>query len=138
MASILLILANNSQAQGNVKKAKKLYKKVISISEKDGYHQIKTEAKIGMGSLLLNLKKYKEARLIFSIALNDALQFELLGKQLKAYEKLKIMAVETSNYEEAFFFNSKYYQIKDSINKLQKTEKINELEIKYEIIKKEK
>lgn len=138
MASILLILANNSQVQGNVKKAEKLYKKVISISEKDGYHQIKTEAIIGMGSLFLNLKKYKEARLIYSIALKDALQFELLGKQLKVYEKLKTTAVETSNYEEAFFFNSKYYQIKDSINKLQKAEKINELEVKYETVKKEK
>ncbi len=138
MSTILLNLADNAEKQKKINKAKKLYREVITISDEEGFHQLKIEASIGIGNIMIYLKDYKNARLVYSIALKDALEFKLLGQQQKLYEKLKIIALEQLNYKEAFYHNSKYFKIKDSISRLEKEEKINELEVKYETIKKEK
>ncbi len=138
IAVILLNLGKNAQRQKNIEKARKLYERTIEISDKEGFHLIKTAARISVGNILMDLKDYKEAKLIYSITLAHALEFDLLSQQLVIYEKLKIIAVKTGNYKEAFLHSSRYFQIKESINEQQKDEKINELEVRYETIKKEK
>ena len=138
MAVILLNLADNAVVQKNTGKAKELYAETIAISNKEGFHQLKTEAKIGLGNIFVLHKNYENAHLTYSVALIDAITYGLLGRQLKIYEKLKKLAIKRNNYKEAFYHNSNYFKIKDSINELQKVEKINELEVRYETIKKEK
>jgi len=138
MSVILLNLANNARQQIKIDKAKELYREIIAICEKEGFHQTKIEATIGIGNIMVYLKDYKNASLVYSIALGDALEFKLLGQQLKIYDKLKIIAIEKLNYKEAFYHSLKYFKIRDSISKLEKAEKINELEVRYETIKKEK
>ncbi|MCT4699202.1 tetratricopeptide repeat-containing sensor histidine kinase [Tenacibaculum haliotis] len=138
MAVILLNLADNAVEQKNTDKAKELYTETIAISNKEGFYQLKTEAKIGLGNIYVFLKSYENAGLTYSVALIDAIEYGLLGRQLKIYEKLKKLAIKRNNYKDAYYHNSNYFKIRDSINELQKVEKINELEVKYETIKKEK
>ncbi|WP_271406175.1 tetratricopeptide repeat-containing sensor histidine kinase [Tenacibaculum soleae] len=138
MVAILLNLGNNAQEQKEVSKAKEFYTETIKISKKQGFHQTKIEARIGLGNVYFFLKDYKNAQLSYGIALIGALELGLLAKQLKIYEKLKVLAIKRKNYKDAFYHNSKYFKIRDSINQLQKVEKINELEVRYETIKKEK
>ena len=138
IAVILLNLGENAQRQKNIEKARELYERTIEIGDKEGFHLIKTEARISVGNILMDLQDYKEAKLIYSLTLAHALEFDLLSKQLVIYEKLKRIAVKTGNYKEAFLHSSRYFEIKESINEQQKDEKINELEVRYETIKKEK
>ncbi|MCD8454315.1 histidine kinase [Tenacibaculum finnmarkense genomovar ulcerans] len=136
-AVILLNLATNAEEQKRTTKASEFYTKTIEISNKEGFDQLKIEATIGLANTFVTLKNYEKAYSIYTLALKDALEFELLSKQLKVYEKLKILALKKLNYKKAFYHNSMYFKIKDSIGKLQKHEKINILEVKYETVKKE-
>ena len=112
---------------------------LLTLSETNGFHQLNIEARVGIGDLFTSLKDYVSARLMYSIALKDAVEFNLLRQEVKVYEKLKDIALKTSNYKEAYIHYSKYNKLKDSIKTIaRKKQKINELEVKYETIKKEK
>lgn len=138
MAVILLNLAENADRQNDKKKANSLYNKLLTLSKTNGFHQLNIEARVGIGDLFASLKDYVSARLMYSIALKDAVEFNLLRQEVKVYEKLKDIALKISNYKEAYIHYSKYNKLKDSIKLLQERAKINELEVKYETIKKEK
>lgn len=138
MVVILLNLADNAQVQKKIDKAKKLYSEAIAISDRKEFHQLKIVARIGIANIFVQLKDYKNARLFYNSALKDAIEFELLRQQKTIYEKLKTIAIENSNYKEAFYQNLKYFKIRDSIRELEKTAQINKLEVRYETIKKEK
>ena len=138
IAVILLNLGANAHKQKRIDEARDFYKKTIIISEEEGFHVFKIEARIYLGEIFVEKKDYENAKLIYSLAYKDALLFGLLNQELKVYFKLKEVAEITKNYKDAFFYVSKYFKVKDSINKIQKDEKISELEIKYETIKKEK
>lgn len=138
IAVILLNLGINAHKLKYFDKAIELLEETIVICDKEGYHLIKTSATVTIGSVFLDLKKYKQAKLFYGVALVNALELNLLSQQLKIYKKLKEIAVKRNNYKAAFLHSSRYFEIKESISKQERDEKINELEVKYETVKKEK
>ncbi|MDY8138525.1 tetratricopeptide repeat protein [Aquimarina sp. 2201CG5-10] len=138
LAIIKLNLASNAQNQENLPEALSLYEETAEISDKHELNRIGLIARMNVGSVLIDAGNYKDAELIYSVALHDAIELGLLNQQLNIYENLKEISIQQDNYKNALNFLSKYFKVKDSISKLQKIEEINELEVKYEMLQKEK
>jgi signal transduction histidine kinase len=138
LAVILLNLAVNAHEQKDLEKAIDLYQKTVEIGNKIKLHNITFTARKHMGDVFFDMKNYKDAELIYSMALQNARELGLLDEQLKLYDDLKKISLQRENYQKAYFHTIDYYNIKDSIANLQKTKEINELEVKYETLKKEK
>ena len=117
LAVITLNLAVNAQFQKKLDKAVTLYQEVIDISEKNDLHRLELMARMNIGSVYIDAKRYGEAELIYGLALHDAMNLGLLDAQLNIYENLKESAINQGNYKNAFGFISKYFVIKDSIAK---------------------
>ncbi|WP_108867034.1 tetratricopeptide repeat-containing sensor histidine kinase [Aquimarina aquimarini] len=131
-------LAGNAQEQGKLDLAISLYNKTIEAAKEFNLNQLGLTAKIDIGNLLVSSKKYKEAEIIFTAALNDAIKLGYLGHLSTIYENLQRISRQQENYKNALYFATKNFSIKDSINKLQKDKEINELEVRYQTLQKEK
>ncbi len=138
IAVIKINLARNYQEQNDINKAISLYNEGIQLSEEKGYKQLAIEAGIHIGSIYLKLKRYNDAELAYSSSLDDAIALGYLNQQQNIYDKLKDISIAKNNYKNAFQFVTKSFNIKDSINRLQKGKEIDELEVKYKTLQKEK
>lgn len=138
IAVIKLDLAVSYQEQNNIEKAILLYKEAIQLSKQKGYKKLIVLGNFNIGSVYSELKKYKEAELMFSLSLVDAVNFGYLDQQKLIYDELKKIYMEKNDYRKVFQFANKSFTIQDSINKLQKDKEINELEVKYKTLQKEK
>ncbi len=137
-AVITLNLAVNSQEQNKPEEAIKLYSEVITISDKHNLDYLGLMAKTNIGSVYIDLQKYKDAEAVYSSALPNAKKLGVLSMQLNIFENLKQTAIEQNDYKKAFNFISNYFNIKDSIIQLQKNKEIKELEVRYKTIQKDK
>ena len=137
-AVISLSIGANYQLQQKTNDAIKMYNEVVSIADKNELNQIALIARGNIGDAYIDLKKYKEANVILSDALQKAISFGYLDNQVYFYEELKKNAVLQEDYKSAFYFLSKSTKVRDSVNKIQKTKEINELEIKYKTAQREK
>ncbi|MFH6995087.1 tetratricopeptide repeat protein [Flavobacterium sp. FlaQc-48] len=135
---ILLGLGANYQLQHKTAEALKMYQQALIIADKNELNQLELIARGNVGDLYIDVKKYNEAKIIFSEGLQKAIRFGFLKDQIYFYEELKKVALAQDEYKNAYSYLEKSNQIKDSINKLQKTKEINELEIKYKTAQKEK
>lgn len=135
---ILLGLGANYQLQHKTAEALKMYQQALIIADKNELNQLELIARGNVGDLYIDVKKYNEAKIIFSEGLQKAIRFGFLKDQIYFYEELKKVALAQDEYKNAYSYLEKSNQIKDSINKLQKIKEINELEIKYKTAQKEK
>ncbi|WP_103863750.1 tetratricopeptide repeat-containing sensor histidine kinase [Aquimarina sp. I32.4] len=131
-------LASNAREQDKLDLAISLYNQTIEAAKELNLNQLGLTAKIDIGNLLISSKKYKEAEIIFTTALNDAIKLGYLGHLSTIYENLQRISRLQENYKSALYFATKNFSIKDSINKLQKDKEINELEVRYQTLQKEK
>lgn len=137
-AVILLSLGANYQLQHKLDDALKMYQEAVVIADKSELNQIAIIARGNIADLYIDQKKFNEAKLIFSEGIQKAVQFGLLQDQVHFYDELRKIAVAQEDYKNAYNYQGKSNQIKDSISKLQKIKEINELEIKYSTSEKEK
>ncbi len=138
MAVTLTNLAMNAKEQGKLDQAIRQYEEAIVICNRANLHQIRLSAKIDMGSVFVAAKKNGKARTIYMEALQKAIELGLLKQQMDIFQNLKTIAQNEGNYKSAFENLTKYQEIKDSISVLQKIEEINELEVRYETLRKER
>lgn len=137
-AVIALSIGTNYQLQQKTTDALKMYREVVSIADKNELNQIGLVARGNIGDTYIDLKNYMEAKLIFSDALQKSIDFGYLDNQVNFYDELKKIAVLEEDYKSAFEYLTKSTKVKDSVNKIQKTKEINELEIKYKTAQREK
>ena len=137
-AVITLSLGANYQLQEKTNDAIKMYDEVVSIADKNELNQIALIARGNIGDAYIDLKKYKEANEIFTSALQKAIKFGFFDNEIYFYEELKKIAVLQNDYKDAFDYLNKATKLKDSISKVQQIKEINELEIKYKTVQKEK
>lgn len=124
---ILLGLGANYQLQNKISEALKMYQEAIIIADKNERNQLEIIARGNIGDLYIDLKKYNDAKIIFSESLQKAIHFGFLKDQIYFYDELKKVALAQEDYKNAYSYLGKSNQIKDSINKLQKIKEINEL-----------
>ncbi len=138
LAVILLNLAINAQMQNQLDEAIKRYKEVITLADKHDLNRIGLMARINIGSVYIESKKYEEAEIIYATSLHHAQNSGMLSIQLNIFDNLKEIALRQNDYKKALGFMSDYFKTKDSITELQKNKEINELEVKYKTFQKEK
>ena len=137
-AVIALSIGANYQLQHKTNEAIKMYDEAVSIADKNELNQIALVARGNIGDAYIDLKNYKEANIILSDALQKAINFGYLDNQVYFYDELKKNAVLQEDYKSAFYFLTKSTKVRDSVNKIQKTKEINELEVKYKTAQREK
>ncbi|WP_243234471.1 histidine kinase [Flavobacterium pectinovorum] len=137
-AVIALSIGMNYQLQQKITDAINMYNEVVFIADKNELNQIALVAQGNIGDAYNDLKKYNEAKQIFSDALQKAIDYGYLDNQVYFYDELKKIAVLQEDYKNAFNYLTKSTRVKDSVNKIQKTREINELEIKYKTAQREK
>ncbi|GGF21479.1 two-component sensor histidine kinase [Flavobacterium limi] len=137
-AVIALSIGTNYQLQQKTTDALKIYDEVVSIADKNELNQIALIARGNIGDVYIDLKNFKDAKVIFSDALQKAINFGYLDNQVYFYDELKKIAVLEEDYKSAFNYLTKSTKVKDSVNKIQKIKEINELEIKYKTAQREK
>lgn len=137
-AIIALNLAANYQKQDKIDEAISLYNESIKISDIHNYNRIGLIARGNIGKVLIELKKYEDAKIIISLGLESAIKLGLLNEQMQIYNSLIEISSLQNDYKNAFELNTKLYKIKDSINQLQKDKEIDELEVRYKTAQKEK
>ena len=138
LANIMLNLGDNLLSKGNKSEALNIYYEVKNICLENNYHELYLLTLEKLGTLLINDGKIDQATIIFIESLTKAISFNLLRPQMNSYRMLEIIAHRKKDYKNAYFNNKNYFTIKDSIEKLQKEKEINQLEIKYQSLEKEK
>ncbi len=134
----LLNIGGNLYVQENYDEALKYYNESVKFSSMYNYPSIKLSANIEIGSILKIQGRLIEASIIYSNALMDAKSLNLLNMQMYIYELLTEVEIENNNYKNAFGFQSARYNILDSLNNMKKNKEINELEVKFHTLQKEK
>ncbi|MDO5979112.1 tetratricopeptide repeat-containing sensor histidine kinase [Flavivirga spongiicola] len=138
ITTILLNLASNAQILNKTEDALMLYERVVEIASKHKFYKERLNAEMNIGNILINTEQFYEAELIYSLALANAIEYGYLDQQLIIYDNLKEIAKHKSDYEKVYYFSRHYFAIKDSISQLQRDKEINELEVKYQTLQKEK
>lgn len=137
-AIIAISLAANFEAQHKKTEALRLYNEAIKIADANEYNQIALMARLNTGNMLLESKKYDQAKVIYLSGLDNALKLGLLHDQTVIYKALKEIAIAQEDYKNAYHYTNQYYKIQDSITHLQNQKEINELDVKYKTSQKEK
>ncbi|WP_435263271.1 tetratricopeptide repeat-containing sensor histidine kinase [Tenacibaculum sp. nBUS_03] len=135
--TIKVNLAKNYEELNDLDKAFLFNKEGLAIAEKKGYNKLAIEARFNIANIYLKLKRYKDAELMFSLSLINAVELGYLNQQRLIYEKLKDISIAKNQYKNAFQFLNRVFSVKDSISKLQKDKEVNELEVKYKTLQKE-
>ncbi len=95
------------------------------------------EALYGLGVLNVHLKKYSKAKIFFMKGLKASREVGDKFDVEKGYKHLSDLYTVLHNYENALHYYRYYTQKKDSILNIANQNKIDELEIRYSVEKKE-
>ena len=138
LTSVYANLGYNYEQLGNIDKAIEILHKAKEIADENDLHRLSLKVSVNIAKVLMRQNRYEEAKAILFSILPDAVELGFLNEQQYIFDKVKEIAVEQENYQEAFEAISMYYKVKDSIDQLQKDKEIRELEIKYNTLQKEK
>ncbi|WP_299834736.1 sensor histidine kinase [uncultured Tenacibaculum sp.] len=136
--SLKLNIAHNLLKIGRKEEGVKEFKNVIKESEKLGYYNQGRQAKEYLIEVYIESEKYQKAENLLMPLLKDYKKKGNLKDELDAYAFLRKIKEGKKAYQDAFSYSEKYIKLKDSINKLQHEKEINELEVKFETLQKEK
>lgn len=132
-------LANSYSNLGNIFRELNENKKAIDYFDKalvlfNELDDVKGQSSlfISKGNLLINEKKYSEAIIQLEKGKNISQQFELTENTRKAYLALAEAYDGISDFKNAYHYNKLYSALKDSINSSELTNKLNEIQKRYE------
>ncbi|WP_281631420.1 tetratricopeptide repeat-containing sensor histidine kinase [Flavobacterium luteolum] len=137
-AIILLGLGENYQLQNKYDRALKMYQKAVVIADENELNQLAIISRCTIANCYISEKKYNEAKLILSEALQKSASFGLLQNQIDICDELRKIAIKQDDFKNAYLFFEKSTHLKDSISKMERIKEINELEIKYKTAQKQK
>ncbi|MHA7060217.1 tetratricopeptide repeat-containing sensor histidine kinase [Aquimarina sp. M1] len=123
---------------GNLDKALISFDQALEIAKVNKYDRMEIFGSVEKGRVLSDLKRFKEAEEITLSGLQKAKEVGFLKEQEKIYYRLKEIATVQNDYKKALSYYEKYTQTIDSTQKLDKDREINELEVQYKTLQKEK
>ncbi|WP_010179123.1 tetratricopeptide repeat-containing sensor histidine kinase [Aquimarina agarilytica] len=112
-------------------------KKIIKRGEAMEISHLKNQAKKELINEYLARKKFDQVEAMLLPLVKERKQEGNLIELLFCYDKLKENALNKDDYKQALGYTEEFLIIQDSINKIQKAQEINELEIKFETLQKE-
>jgi serine phosphatase RsbU (regulator of sigma subunit) len=111
--------------------AKKIYTDLNEV-----FDVIQTDLLIG--DIYTNKKDFANAISIYDLALKHAKNANSIAEEILVYDSYKKMYIIKKDYKNAYKYFEKYQLLKDSIYNQEKSNKIEELETKYQSEKKER
>ncbi len=120
------------QKQGKPLEGIKDIKEALRVSREIGHKQIEQDALCALASSYDSLGKYQEAIGYYNSALINLKDRNSPHSYLLVYNGLSPIYEELGDYKNAFLYQSKYFNLKDSLYGIEKMETINSLELKYE------
>lgn len=117
--------------------AKKYYLECLEIDKQVQDSNSLATTYINIGNACTPLKEYNTAREYIYKGLKILQNIGDKEGVMSAYEMLAYLYQEENNYEKALEYNQLYYQLKDSIMSLKEKDKIAELQLEYEVEKKD-
>lgn len=113
------------------------YDMSLSEFERVGYMRGVAVSKLGIASVFANTYRFDEARESIYTVVDISKEYRFNNILLSAYEELVKIEEFNKNYQQAFVYSNKHYDLKDSILALQNQEKLNKLLSDIEVIQKE-
>ncbi len=113
-------------------------KGIIKRGEEMEISHLENQAKKELIDEYLERKQFDKVEILLLDLLEDRKREGNLLEMLFCYDKLKENAKASEKYKQALRFSENFLVIQDSINKVQRAKEINELEIKFETLQKEK
>jgi AraC-like DNA-binding protein len=123
--------------QGKDALAMEYYYQALESAKKSNNRRAQALALFNIGNHILSDKKYDDAEKILkqSLALTMATdEMKIRGSNYMALGQLKN---ETGKFDEAHVYILNFYELKDSLENIERVKKMDELEIRYETEKKE-
>ncbi|MBN2173488.1 MAG: tetratricopeptide repeat protein [Bacteroidales bacterium] len=105
--------------------AKKLFKE---LGDDDGF----LAAFINQGLIFERRKNYDKALLVYDSCLKMAQEMNSLNRMRELYKNIYKTYELNNNMNKAFYYQTLYHKLNDSIFNIEKAKVINELEIRYE------
>src|SRR5690606_7611267 len=128
------------QEMGNKSEALVHYEKAMEIAEKYNYNNSKltTSININIGSIYEEKSFFDKALPVYKKALKEAESLGYTDSQIILHEYMRNTYKAKGDFENALAHEVLRSKLIDSIDKLQKSQEISELEVKYNTIQKEK
>ncbi len=136
LTAILYNLGEVCFLQGNYEKAINYSQKSIELAIPTHYDDILSESNGILGEIFVQQKKMDSAEhyLIKALEIAKKANVEIL---VNTYERLYKFSIAKGDYKQAFDYQTLYIGAKDSLYNIQKTEAVNNLQMRYETEKKE-
>jgi signal transduction histidine kinase len=129
------IIARN---QGDYNKAIQLFNESLMISEKANIIIGFAYNYLGLAITFSEFNQINRAINYFEKALKYSIDLRLTTLELEIYNNLFELFEKSENYKEAFYYQSKFHELTDSIYNIQNTKQLSELQTKYQTEQKEK
>ena len=106
--------------------------KALLVSREIGHKQIEYDAFSNLAALYAEQSLYRKAILYYDSSLFSLKDRNAPRSYLITYGNLFPIYETLGDYKNAFHYQSKYYQLNDSLFSVEKMETINDLELKYQ------
>ncbi|MEZ5044473.1 MAG: ATP-binding protein [Saprospiraceae bacterium] len=135
----LNFLAKASKDQGHYEHSYEYLEQAIKLSDQKGYKYLNSDITYSLGKLYLAEKDFDNVIRLMNSAIEklDPSSSNHLNYLKDYYGLLAIAYAGMEHYNDAYFFQTKEEEIKDSLYTLAQGQKVTELEIQYELEKKE-
>ena len=122
----------------NNRKALDYFNHALRISKEIKESDVIAKASINIGKIYLSSRKLDKAKQYFEEALKIAQKIESKMIMMGSYELLSNLYSTRKDYKQSLKYHKRYMEIKDEIFNKTSSDKIAELQAKYEIEKKDK
>lgn len=129
------IIAELSQ---HTEEAFSIYNEVKNNAQRHQFFDLYTHAGQRLGDLLIAGKEYENAKRLLSMVYANAMQWNDLKAQLKVLNSLRNLYATTGDYKNAYALMTQYFGVSSEVLNRQNKKEVNELEIKYQTVQKEK
>jgi AraC-like DNA-binding protein len=113
------------------------YFRALRAAKKSSNNRAQALALFNIGNTILSEKKYEEAEKFLMQSLTLSKETQEIKIRGASYMALGQLRNEQGKFDDAHFYISNFYELKDSLLNVEKVKKIAELEIRYETEKKE-
>ena len=136
--AVRLSMVKNLKYTGKKNEIIPQLKGIVKRGDQMRISHLKNQAKKELINAYLEGNQPDKAKDILLRLLDERKEEGNLIEILFCYDRLKRAALQKGSFEQALQYSEDYFSINDSINQLQKSREINEIEIKFETLQKEK
>ena len=138
LVNVIINIGDNYLGKGETDKALLAFYEAKDISNETRSYNLELIILGKIGAVLFKEERDNEALLIFSNTLIKSVNLGNLDIEMNSYLMLEKLSLRKGDHRSAYNYGKYYYQIKDSIENSQRQQEINNLEVKFKTLEKEK